>query len=227
MKKLITLILGIAFVYSCSKNTDSNENTNTTLTDIDGNVYQTVVICNQTWTKTNLNVSKYRNGNVIPQVTSSAQWAALTTGAWCYYSNDSSNGTTYGKIYNWYAVNDPRGLAPVGYHIPSDTESSSLINCLGGANIAGGAIKEIGTGINHWTPPNLGATNSSGFSGLPAGFRYLDGTFTNISQTGYWWTSSEFDTTTAWNRYFNYYSEGVFANNSSKRNGFSVRCIKD
>jgi uncharacterized protein (TIGR02145 family) len=231
MKKLITLILGITLVYSCSSSSDStdeNGNTSTPVTDVDGNTYQTVVICNQTWTKNNLNVSKYRNGDIIPQVTNAAQWANLTTGAWCYYNNDPATGATYGKLYNWFAVNDPRGLAPTGYHIPSDLEWISLTTCLGGVGYAGSKMKEIGT--LHWLSPNTDATNLSGFTALPAGNRsFYDGTFSLIQRETAWWSSTQAGTSTdAWTRGL-YYASGVavLRNDMKKKFGLSIRCIKD
>src|ERR1035437_4904310 len=127
-----------------------------------------VTICTQSWMLKNLDVSTYRNGDLIPEVTDGSAWSALTAGAWCWYNNDSAtNASTYGKLYNWYAVNDPRGLAPTGWHVPSDAEWTTLSTCLGGNAVAGGAMKETGT--THWTSPNTGATNSSGFTGLPGG----------------------------------------------------------
>ena len=209
---------------SCSS---SDNNTNTTsVSDVDGNVYQTVTICNQTWTKSNLNVSKYRNGDVIPKVQDATQWANLTTGAWCYYNNNTANGAVYGKMYNWYAVNDPRGLAPSGYHIPTDDEWTSLINCLGGGSIAGGKMKEAGTGF--WLTPNTGATNESGFTGLPGGYRRSDnGSFNYIGNLGFWWSSSEGSTTNAWDRALKYDDGTAYRGGNVKRGGFSVRCIKD
>jgi uncharacterized protein (TIGR02145 family) len=225
MKKLIYL-LSIAFLMlqSCSSG-DSDNNSNSAVTDIDGNVYQTVTICNKTWTKTNLNVSKYRNGDVIPQVTDPTAWVNLTTGAWCYYANTSSNGTTYGKLYNWYAVNDPRGLSPLGYHIPTDAEWTSLINCLGGEAVAGGKMKEAGT--THWTSPNTGATNESGFTGLPGGCHRNIGTFINIGNIGFWWSSSEATTASAWYRSLDYDDGGAYRSVYDKTYGYSVRCVRD
>ena len=151
----------------------------------------TVSICDQVWMKKNLDVDHYRNGDPIPQVTDPTQWANLTTGAWCYYNNDPANRTTYGKIYNWYAVNDSRGLAPVGWHIPTDAEWTELENCLGGESVAGGKMKETGT--THWLSPNTGATNESGFTALPGGSRsYMNGLYYEIGQSGAWWSSTEF-----------------------------------
>ena len=198
------------------------------VTDIDGNVYQTITNCNQTWTKSNLNVSHYRNGDAIPQVTNQAQWTSLTTGAWCYYANTSSNGTTYGKLYNWYAVNDPRGLAPAGYHIPSDVEWTLLSTCLGGDAIAGGAMKE--TGNIHWQSPNTGATNSSGFTGLPGGNRLsLSVVPTSLGNQAWFWSSTDFNTTNAWFRFLLNDSTQLYREcfDFTKSYGFSVRCVKD
>jgi uncharacterized protein (TIGR02145 family) len=195
------------------------------VSDIDGNTYLPVTICNQTWTKSNLNVSRYRNGDVIPQVTDPNAWANLTTGAWCYYNNDPVNGQTYGKLYNWYAINDTRGIAPIGWHIPTDLELTTLTtNCLGGDGIAGGKMKEIG--ITHWLTPNAGATNISGFTALPGGFRNASG-FNSIGIDGYFWSFSENDTTNAWYRILVYGNAGVGRSSTFKNLGFSVRCIKD
>jgi uncharacterized protein (TIGR02145 family) len=197
-----------------------------TVTDIDGNTYQTVTICNQIWTKTNLKVTKYRNGDIIPQITDPTQWASLTTGAWCYYANTTSNGTTYGKLYNWYAVNDSRGLAPTGYHIPTDTEWTTLTTCLGGPNGAAGKMKELGT--SHWLQPNTGATNSSGFTGLPGGMRSANG-FIGITLQGYWWSSTlgNNGTISGWLRWILYDNVNVQIGSGNKVNGLSIRCVKD
>ena len=137
------------------------------------NSIESVTICDQVWMKQNLNVVKYKNGDPIPQVTDPSVWAELTTGAWCFFDNDSTTGEIYGKLYNFYAVVDPRGLAPRGWHVPSDAEWTTLGNCLGGDTVAGSALKETGTA--HWLGSNADATNSSGFTGLPGGSRDLDG----------------------------------------------------
>lgn len=156
-------------------------------TDIDGNTYQSVTNCGLTFTKTNLNVSKYSDGTLIPQVTDPTQWANLTTGAWCYINNTTANGTTYGKLYNWYAVVgiydaasavNPalrKKLSPTGWHVPTDAEWTQLTDCLGGEPVAGGKMKSTGTSL--WQSPNTAATNESGFSGLPGGYRSGFGTF--------------------------------------------------
>lgn len=164
------------------------EQTITAVTDLDGNTYLTTVICNTYWTTKNLNVSRYRNGDIIPQVSNPSEFGQLTTGAWCYYNNDPSNGQIYGKLYNWYAATDPRGLAPKGYHIPNDSEWKTLSDCLGGVNVAGGKLKSIG--ISLWQSPNLNATNSSGFNGIPGG-KIQKGNFSGINQEAYWMSSSQ------------------------------------
>ena len=184
-----------------------------------------VVIGTQKWTNRNLNVSTYRNGVTIPQVTDPTTWAGLTTGAWCYYNNDPTTEATYGKLYNWYAVNDSRGLAPLGYHIPSNTEWNTLITYLGGSGIAGGKIKE--TGLSHWLTPNTEATNESAFTALPTGYRYFDGVSYNIGKYSYFWSSFELDTTDAFAINSSFDSSFLGTSSSDKKNGFSVRLIKD
>lgn len=200
--------------------------------DIDQNLYTYLPIGQQIWMQQNLNVSRYRDGTPIPQVTDPTQWAFLTTGAWCYYNNTTANGTTYGKIYNWYAVagihdNDTstpnKILAPEGWHVPSDAEWTNLTTFLGGD--AGGKMKSTGTSL--WLSPNTAATNESGFSGLPGGHRSLDGTYYGIGNNGIWWSSSENSTTIAWTRSLYYYGGIAGRPSYNKGNGFSVRCVRD
>jgi uncharacterized protein (TIGR02145 family) len=183
---------------------------------------QTVKIGTQVWTSKNLDVSTYRNGDVIPQVQDANAWASLSTGAWCYFNNDASNGTKYGKLYNWYAVNDPRGLAPKGFHIPSDAEWTVLTDYLGGAAAAGTKMKSS-TG---WDS-NGNGTNSSGFAGFPGGYRYSNGTFSLIGSYGYWWSATEGNSDDAWYRYLFYFFGDVGRVNNYKQNAFSVRCLGD
>ena len=196
----------------------------------------TVTICSQIWLTKNLSTSKYKNGDSIPHVTDSAAWLSLTTGAWCWYKNDSATyAATYGKLYNWYAANDPRGLAPTGYHIPTDLEWNVLVKCIDAAadtslsiqsTTAGGALKEAGT-LN-WVTPNTGATNSSGFTALPGGLRSsTNSAFLNLGSYAYFWTASESDLTSA--KYHRLYSQdaNAYRNTRPKTAGLSVRCIKD
>lgn len=210
------------------------------VTDVDGNNYQSVTNCGFTFTKQNLNVSKYSDGTPIPQVTDPTQWANLTTGAWCYYQNNTANGNIYGKLYNWYAVAgiydaasaaNPalrKKLAPTGWHIPSDTEWTQLTNCLGGESVAGGKMKSMGTSL--WLTPNTDATNASGFTGLPNGYRGNGGggAFNSIGSIGTWWSSSENGSTTS-ARSRNVGNSSGIINNFVDLSyfGFSVRCISD
>ena len=192
---------------------------------IKANCQSTVKIGNQTWTTKNLDVSKYRNGDEIPHVDDPLTWSKLTYGAWCYYENVDSNGTTYGKLYNLYAVLDPRGLAPAGFHIPSDKDWTTLTDYLGGKDEAGVKMKEAGT--THWPRPNTGATNSSGFTGLPAGYRDDNGVFVSMGVNGFWWSSTEGFTYFAWNRYPDTLYGLVGRDFGYKSYGMSIRCVAD
>ena len=207
-------------ITTTTTSSSTSTSTSTTTTTLDPNL---IPIGTQIWTTRNLEVTTYRNGDVIPQVTDPTAWGALTTGAWCYYNNDPANGAIYGKLYNWFAVNDPRGLAPVGYHIPLSSEWTTLTTYLGGD--IGGKMKTTGT--SQWLPPNTGATNSSGFSGLPGGYRTSDGTSYGIGETVYWWTFSQINTINALTRFLVYYTSSVGSTNYDKKGGFSVRLIKD
>lgn len=193
--------------------------------------------CSENWSSTNLNVTHYRNGDSIPEVRDGATWVTLTTGAWCYYNNDPSTGAVYGKLYNWYAVNDSRGLAPLGWHIPSDTEWKTLEKCLGmtqtqadgtgyrGTN-EGGKMKEIGT--THWRSPNTGANNESGLNILPAGFRNVgNGNFSFLGQGTYYWTSTLNNPSNVWIRHIIYNSSQIYRYYDLRGHGFPVRCVKD
>lgn len=240
MKKIAILLLGIVLIYSCSTSTDENSAEinidGPNVTDVDGNTYQSVTNCGLTFTKTNLNVSKYSDGTSIPEVADPTQWANLTTGAWCYYNNTTVNGTTYGKLYNWYAVvgiydaasaTNPalrKKLAPAGWHVPTDAEWTQLTDCLGGEAVAGGKMKLTST---LWQSPNTAATKKSGLSGLPAGYRLIYGSFFNIGSFGGWWSSSEGSTRDAWGRSLNYSSGFAFRSFNFKKGGFSVRCLMD
>ncbi len=185
------------------------------------------------WSTKNLDVTTYRDGTPIPNVTDIKTWANLKTGAWCYFNNDSTNGATYGKLYNWYAVagihdNDPNTpnkiLAPTGWHVSTDGEWTDLITFLGGRDVAGGKMKST----TNWMSPNTGATNESGFSGLPGGYFIGGDFFVQLKIDGNWWSSSEINTTFAKTSSLTYNSAGA-SNGSpiSKSAVFSVRCVKD
>ncbi len=198
-----------------------------TVSDYDGNVYQTVTIGRQVWTKVNLKTTHYDNGVEIPNVTMA--WGNLITGAYCNYNNSDTNVATYGRLYNWFAVADSNKLCPSRWHVPTDTDWIALATYLGNDSVAGDKLKEAGT--SHWTGPNTGATNSSGFTGLPGGNRSFDydGTFGGLHDRGHWWSSSEVNETFAWHRSLYYYSEGFYNvdNGYIKQSGFSVRCLRD
>ena len=241
-KRMMSIILTLAVIcviFSCSK--DSTGPTDTvTVTDIDGNVYQTIIIGNQEWMAENLKVTQYRNGDGIPHLTSNNDWASTNSGAYCIYDNNSSNADTYAALYNWYAVDDTRGLAPAGWHVPTDEEIMELEMYLG--------MSQSQASSTGWRGPNEGSKLagradlwnngnlendpefvSSGFDFLPGGYRhYLNGAYTRLNDYGYLWSSSE-SGSYAWYR-------RLFCNNASisrynyyynERSGFSIRCVRD
>ncbi len=189
---------------------------------ISGN--EIIEIGDQIWQTKNLNVGKFRNGDLIPQVLSNEEWEQRTkegVSAWCYYNNESDNGEKYGRLYNWWAVNDIRGLAPKGYHVPSNSEWQKLIKFLGGMMRAGNSMKNSSGWKN-----NGNGSNDSGFSALPGGKRHLFGSFESIDEA-YWWSSTESNSYMAW-FYLLYFNDGeVIENQAYKDAGMYVRCIKD
>jgi uncharacterized protein (TIGR02145 family) len=195
------------------------------MTDQDGNTYATVVIGTQEWMAENLKTTTYANGDPIPNVTDNTQWQNLTTGAWSHYNNDSQYENPYGKLYNWYTVADPRNVCPFGWHVPTDAEYTLLTDYLGGEPVAGGKMKSTGT--QYWSSPNTDATNESGFSGLPGGYRNFYGPFAFIGDFGTWWSSSELDAYYAWVRFFYHDNCCPYRDGSGKEVGSSVRCLKD
>ena len=199
--------------------------------DIDGNNYSIDTIGKQTWMKENLNVSRFRNGDLIPEAKTAEEWKKAGNNkqpAWCYYENNSENAKKYGKLYNWYAVNDARGLAPEGWHIPSDKEWSTLINFLGGKDNACQKMKSI----KGWSENIIGdgnGTNESGFDGLPGGCRYGFGDYDgSVGYDGNWWssTSIEDELDSSWGRTLSNEYE-VRRLENDKSNGLSVRCLRD
>jgi uncharacterized protein (TIGR02145 family) len=193
--------------------------------DIDGNGYDTVHIGTQVWMKQNLNTSRYNNGSQIPNVTDNTTWASLSTGARCYYNNDSlTYANTYGTLYNWYTVNTGN-LCPTGWHVPSDAEWTTLTTYLGGENIAGGKLKEAD--LAHWNWPNLLATNETNFTALPGGYRGYSGTFVAIGYDGYWWSSTAYSSVGAWHMQMSFSSNLAYIYNYGNTIGFNVRCLRD
>ena len=199
------------------------------VTDIDGNTYHTVSIGNQVWLKENLRVTRYNNGDVIPNVTEDLQWSSLTTGAWCYYDNDDQNNAVYGKLYNGFTVMDKRNICPKGWHIPSDDEWTELETATG-SPAPGGALKE--GGMTHWNSPNTGATNTTGFTALPGGFRgayggFLSGGVSSVGINGLWWSDSVYDDMSLWIRVLDYLFDGFTRQDGHKGAALSCRCLKD
>ncbi|HNW99007.1 MAG TPA: fibrobacter succinogenes major paralogous domain-containing protein [Bacteroidales bacterium] len=199
-----------------------------TVTEIDGNIYHTVKIGTQVWMVENLNVSHFRNGEIIPEAKTAEEWKEAGNKkqpAWCYYDNNPDNGKIYGKLFNWYAVNDSRGLAPLGWHIPSDDEWTMLTEFLGGESYAGGKMKEAGT--LHWESPNYGADNSSGFTAIPGGSRNLNGLFHGIGIAGDFWSVTE-SNCGVWSLDIFYCLESACRKEYKDKNtGYFVRCLRD
>ncbi len=227
MKKIILFLLLIAFPCSLIFAQDKAE----TVTDIDGNVYKTVIIGNQTWMAENLKVTKYSNGEPIPNIKEADKWRQqINDGAYCWYDNNISNKEIFGALYNWYAVSQlspDKRLAPAGWHIPSKEEWQILIDFIGGAEVGGGKLKE--TGIKHWVLLNEGATDDYGFNAQPSGIRFIGiGTkFTDINIVSWWWASSnrslfKSDYVSISNRV-----ASISISEINPCNGFAVRCIKD
>lgn len=196
--------------------------------------YEDVNICGISWMKQNLDVTHYRNGDSIPEVRDRKKWLELKTGAWCYYNNDTNNGKNFGKLYNWYAVNDPRGLAPVGWHIPSDDEWKELEKCLGIP--AAELDKEDRRGTNEAVQLKSIEFDSrkkknndfeEGFKALPCGGRNADGKFKNHDKNACWWTNTEYSNNLAIDRYIRNNETQISRYVCSKTNGCSVRCVKD
>jgi uncharacterized protein (TIGR02145 family) len=185
--------------------------------------YKSVKIGNQIWMTENLNVDRFRNGDLIPEAKTADEWEKAGIDrkpAWCYYNNNSTIGAKYGKLYNWFAVSDPRGLAPIGWHLPSDQEWINLKNHL----VVDPGKKMKST--SDWNS-NGNGSNESGFAGKPAGYRHKNGMFYLIGDYGYWWSSSEYDVNNSWNLDLHYNHSFTNRNYNNKSQGFSVRCIKD
>ncbi|NQT27023.1 fibrobacter succinogenes major paralogous domain-containing protein [candidate division KSB1 bacterium] len=215
-------IVVLLVILACDKKspTDRTEVPEKTVTDIDGNIYHTVTIGTQTWTVENLQTTKYNDGTGIPKVTGTPEWGNLSIGAYCLYNNGV--GSSYGYLYNWYAVDDNRNIAPSGWHVPSDAEWQILVDFLGGSDIAGDKMKDTTSWIVEVT------YNESGFSALPGGYRNGgDGSFDDRYINAYFWSATEGDNYHALLRSLDAYSSGVSRSNLSKHNGFSVRLIQD
>lgn len=231
------IILIIASFATLSNGCKKDEENTNIVKDIDGNVYHTVTIGNQIWMVENLNVTHFRNGDSIPNITDPTEWSKLAIGVYCDYDNTSRNSSIYGRLYNWYAVNDVRNIAPIGWHVATDSEWTKLEKyVMANTGTSGSAVKVLASNIN-WeeskTPGSIGCdlnkNNSSGFTALPGGIRYADGTFDEIGRAGNWWCSTEFDVNYAQGRGLLYSSISIYWTYTGyyKPNGFSVRCLKD
>jgi uncharacterized protein (TIGR02145 family) len=194
------------------------------ITDQDGNTYATIVIGTQEWMAENLRTSKYRNGDPIPNVIDQQQYSGLTSGAWSHYDNNSQYETPYGKLYNWYAVTDTRNICPVGWHEPTYADWTVLTNYL---NEETGGRKMKSVGEDYWTTSNAGETNESGFSALPGGERSHGGEFVTFGKFGSWWTTDVNAANNPFLRYLDYQNNGINVVTSTKKEGLSVRCLKD
>ncbi|WP_317618654.1 fibrobacter succinogenes major paralogous domain-containing protein [Chlorobaculum sp. MV4-Y] len=214
---MIPLLLATLFMAGCNGNPPKR------VTDIDGNTYGTVKIGEHVWMAENLRVSRYRNGDPIAEVKAGASWAAQTAGARCSYDNSPENGKTYGSLYNWYAVSDPRGLAPEGWHVATDKEWQVLAEALGGEQEAGAGLKAPGAWGN-----SSGETQSSGFNALPSGARRdADGVFLMLGQFARFWTSTPASNGKALARALGFYDNALRGGEVGPRNGFAVRCVKN
>ena len=225
--KNISLLLVFSFFTGCNSKMEIEEK-GEQIKDVDGNSYNTVQIGNQVWMAEDLKTTHYNDGSPIPMVEDYEEWANLTLPAYCWYNNDSLNADKFGALYNWYVVETEK-LCPAGWHVPSDEEWIALETALGGAEIAGGALKEVGT--LHWKTPNTEASNISGYAARPGGYRSYNGTFNLMRTSGYWWSTSQ----KSWYgsepkvlyRYMKYDDRALPRHIAEKTNGFSVRCVKN
>ena len=196
-----------------------------TIKDIDGNVYKIVTIGTQVWMAENLKTTKYNDGRAIPNVKDHYEWRESTTSAYCWYNNDIANKYIYGALYNWFTVNTGK-LCPKGWHVPTDAQWTILTTFLGGDSVAGGKLKE--TDATKWTYPNTGAINASRFTALPGGCRNDNGTYLDFGIYGYWWSSTEYNSSAiAHFRYMSYDLASVNRRYYFKESGYSVRCLRD
>ena len=230
MNKILLGFIGIGLLtfVGCKKDegtTSKNSNNPIAATDADGNVYTSVTIGTQEWMTENLRTSKYSDGTAIPNVKDDTQWSNLSTAAWCHYDNDSSQyESTYGKLYNWYAVETGK-LCPTGWHVPTDAEWTILTDYLT-ANGHNGTEGDALKATSGWASGGNG-TDNYGWLGLPGGSRSFNGNFYSIGNYGYWWSSSQDNTGRALYRNLLNSFDAVSRNDSSKESGFSVRCLRD
>jgi uncharacterized protein (TIGR02145 family) len=224
MKSFNLLVFALFIIIGfecCNKKDSDNEKT---IKDIDGNIYHSIMIGTQTWMIENLNVTHYRNGLPIQNLSDSISWGKDTTGAFCDYNNSKANTAIYGHLYNWFAIKNSSIIAPLGWHVPSQTEWETLVDFLGGSK-ASGKLKANDT--IHWHSPNVDVSNSSGFTALPGGLRNSQGTFYSLGDISSFWTSTPYEESFAFRAEMLNFAYGVCDCYSNRRCGYSIRCIKD
>lgn len=218
---ILSAFILVSLIMGCSK----KDNPPGPVTDIEGNIYKTVLVGNQVWMAENLRTSTLADGTEIPEVPDPVGWSELASPGLCWYNNDEvANKDSYGALYNYYTVNSGK-LCPADWHVPSRDEWLQMRDVLGDTLTGGGKLKEEGT--LHWNSPNTGAVNSTGFTALPAGIRYFEGTFNSASFFTSFWSATESDNNNAWYMSLYYSDAAVVILNTSKKDGFSIRCVKD
>jgi len=214
MKNVLFFVIGLVFCFKIQAQT---------VEDIDNNVYNTVTIGNQIWMKENLKTSRFNDNSNITLVTDNTTWSGLSTPGYCFYNNDPGTyKDTYGALYNWYAAS-AGNICPSGWFIPTDSDWTVLSTFLGTESVAGGKMKEAG--LDHWISPNSGATNESGFTALPGGYRDVNSSFSSNTSNGRFWSSTGIDNTIAWGRTVFYDSYNLSKSVRDKKFGLSVRCL--
>lgn len=235
-------VIGFACLLNCGCSKDDNNDPAAGVRDIDGNVYSTVTVGTQVWLVENLKATRYSNGDPIPNVAGATLWSNLTTGAYCNFDNSTANAATYGRLYNWYAV-ETGNLCPTGWHVPTDAEWTALTDYLetngfsyDGATPGIHIAKSLSSTTLWQSSTATGAVgntdypayrNKTGFTALPGGYRYFGSEFNDLNLYGYWWTATEAPQSDGWYRTWSYNNTQAFRNHTSPRDGFSVRCVKD
>lgn len=225
--RIFAYVLLFSVLTACHSGSEAEEN-GPMVSDIDGNAYAAVQIGEQLWMAEDLKTARFSDGSPIPLVENYDEWAQLSLPAYSWYNNDTANANDFGLLYNWFAVESGK-LCPEGWHVPSDEEWIALESAVGGAQIAGGALKEQGTAL--WKTPNTEASNEAGFSARPGGYRSYNGTFNLIRTSGYWWSTSlkswYGSEPKAMYRYMRYDDPSLARHIAEKTNGFNVRCVKN